>query len=59
MFLLTCLSFMNHCNIDGGCDLPDVQFKLMSSPISYCVRSPVMCGPSLGRSKINKKIMNK
>jgi hypothetical protein len=45
---------MYHCSSDAGYDLPDVQLRLISSPTWYCSSSPVMCGPSLGRSAKQK-----
>jgi hypothetical protein len=47
---VTCSSLMYHCSSEAGYDLPDVQLRLISSPTWYCSSSPVMCGPSLGRS---------
>lgn len=47
---ITGSSLISHSTIGGGWDLPDVQFRFSTSPIWYCLSSPVMCGPSRGRS---------
>lgn len=47
---ITGSSLISHSTIGGGWDLPDVQFRFSTSPIWYWRSSPVMCGPSRGRS---------
>lgn len=47
---LTGSSFINHCIDEEGCDLPDVQLIFNVSPIWYWLCSPLMCGPSRGKS---------
>lgn len=55
MILITESSFISQSTIGGGCDFPDVQFRFSQSPIWYCRSSPVICGPSLGRSAMKTK----
>lgn len=47
---LTGSSFIDHCIVEEGCDLPDVQLIFNVSPIWYWFCSPLICGPSLGKS---------
>lgn len=55
MILITASSFISQSTIGGGCDFPDVQFRFSQSPIWYCRSSPVICGPSLGKSATKTK----
>lgn len=43
-------SLIKYCTDEEGCDLPDVQLIFNVSPIWYWLCSPLMCGPSLGKS---------
>lgn len=42
---------MYQCNKDGGWLLPDVQLRDISSPIWYCISTPVITGSSWGKAE--------
>lgn len=45
---------MSQLKTAAGYDLPDVQFKNIVSPLLFSCSFPVILGPSLGKSTVNR-----
>lgn len=54
----TCCSLMYQWRIGAGWLFPDVQFKLISSPIWYCNSTPAITGSSFGKTRTKEDLRN-